>query len=1113
MDFDRLLDEVTALVNERGRVSLAALTQYFDLNDAQLVAVREELVDARASVSLENDRILVALDAKPAAAVSAERRNLTVMFVDMVGSTDLAARLDPEDLRDVVRRYQETVASATERLHGYTAQYLGDGVLIYFGFPHAHGDDPKRAVYAAHEILSALPELNAQLEKQYRIEVALRIGVHTGLVVVGDVGAGARHEALALGKTPNVAARLESIAAPGTVLLSEQTRSLLGDQFELLDLGQRELKGIEEPARVFQSLRPSGVMSAFDLAVKHKLLPMAGRKSELDLLTGGWAAAREGNGGSFEITGDAGIGKSRLIQALKDQLSANDERWTALRASPYDTNTPLYPVVALLRQTIGIDDRDSARTNFERISITLENFPGAGRRAMSLIAQLCGVAIDDDEHASALDLRAASELFAHLFMQFLLEGPRLLVVEDVHWLDPTTIALTHQLIERAPDHSMLVIISARSGFDTGELSCGATRRLRLGPLPRADVAQMIESVAGGRTLDVPVVDEIVRRTDGVPAFVEELTRMLLSSDWLIEQDDQIVANGPAPDHIPETLKDSLMARLDRLGDAKSVAQQAAVLGRTFSSELLAAVSGTERVVLDTALASLQDAQIIRKRSRMGVTEWRFRHALLQEAAYQSLLRATRQALHLVTARTIEAEFQMLASQRPERVARHFTLGGDSERALGYWQWAGEQAVENAAMREALAHVEAGMALLDELPASPLRDQRELALLSIKGSARVLIGGWAAEGLADIYQRALALVGRGGAQEHVDFQVLGGLCAFHLVRGEIDTVTLLAERLLRQGAAAHDSSSMTIAHVCLCAAGFFRGQFDDAREHAAQVAQHHDPDAPVPVSFLYGQDPAVITDSMIALMTWAQGDALSAIAISERAIATALRIKAPFSSLWANAWHARLLLECGQPTAALTLAEHTAGECARIGYSYVGALANLVAGVAALRCSDDSDGLARAHTGLQALNQSPNAMAKTYFNALIAEAEMRNGNRAPARPLIDDALAYTGVQGERFWRSELQRLDGVLLAPEDVDAATKALMTSVEQARELGAYRLLLRTANTLYEISADESPARDHAVSVLSEALERVHSADDDPELVMARERARRGANSQGGSV
>ena len=1100
MDFDRLLDEVEALVNERGRVSLAALIQYFDLTDTQLGAVRDELVEARGSVGLENERVLVALNAQPAAALVAERRHLTVMFVDLVGSTNLAGRLDPEDLHEVVRRYQETVANASERLHGYTAQYLGDGVLIYFGYPHAHDDDPKRAVYAAHAIIDALPLLNKLLMQEYGVELALRIGVHTGLVVVGDVGAGRRYEALALGKTPNVAARLESIAPAGTVLLSEQTRVLLGDQFELSDLGLRELKGIAEPLRVYQSLRPSGVMSAFDSAVKHKLLPLAGRSHELQTLTDAWAAARNGSGSTIFIVGDAGIGKSRLIQALKDQLSSNDERWTALRASPYDANTPLHPVITLLRQTTGIDDRHDARVNFERISAALASFPSAGREEALLIARLCGVPMTDKEASASLDLRAATKLLVHLFMQIMLEGPRLLVVEDIHWLDPTTMALTQRLIQAASGDAMLVVLSARTGFDASTVTGPTIERVSLGPLPRADVATMIRSVADGRSVAPAVVDEIMARTDGVPAFVEELTRMLLSSDWLMEKDGQIVVIGPVPAHIPVTLKDSLMARLDRLGNAKTVAQKAAVLGRTFSSELLAAVSGIERELLDASLAALEDAQVIRKRSHLGVTQWRFRHALLQEAAYQSLLRATRQSLHLTTARVIESDFQTLASQQPERVARHFTLGGATDRALGYWQWAGEQAVEKVAMHEALAHVDEGMALLQKLPESTLRDQRELALLSIKGSARILIGGWAAEGLEEIYQRAMVLVGRGGVQEVIDFQVLGGLCAFHLVRGELETVMLLAERLLRQGSASNDAPSLTVGNVCLCIAEFFRGHFSVAREHAAQVSFHHDPQMQVPVSFLYGQDPAVITDSMMALLTWTQGDAITAMSISERAIATARHVKVPFSTLWANAWHARLLLENGELGQARALAEHTAAECARHGYAYVGALADIIAGVVHVRTGSNA-GIERVRAAMATLNKSPNVLAKSYFHALGGEAELHQGDRVAAHRVIEQGLVSTGQYGEHFWRSELHRLRALVQAPDDLHAARQSLATALAQARDLGAFRLVLRAANTAFELSGDSALEREQARSALTEALAQVNATDADPEIRLARER------------
>ena len=1103
MDFDRLLDDVTALINERGRVSLGAVAQYFDLAPSLLDAVRDELVEARQSVRLENGRIFVALDAKRSPDAAAERRNLTVMFVDLVGSTRLAGRLDPEDLREVVRQYQLAVTSATERFHGYTAQYLGDGLLIYFGYPHAHGDDPRRALFAAHAIMDQMPPLNVRLNERFGVELALRIGVHTGLVVIGDVGAGERHEALALGNTPNVAARLEAAAQPDTIYVSELTRALLGDQFELEDLGAHQLKGVDESMNVFRSIRVSGVDSAFDASVKHKLLPLAGRRDELAQLDTLWQRACERRGSALLVSGDAGIGKSRLIQALKNQLSDADQRWTALRASPYDANTPLLPVITLLRQTIGIEQSHSPAANYARIEKGLARFNIGHAHAARVIASLCGVEPDDAK--TPVDLRIASQIFETLFIQMMEEGPRLLVVEDLHWLDPTSMALIRRLIEQVGGKSMLVLVSARSQFDLATLGVRDMPTLRLGPLPEEDVGTMIDAVALGFILAPEVRDEIIQRTDGVPAFVEELTRMLLASEWLVERDDQLVPNGPAPDNIPVTLKDSLMARLDRLGDAKVVAQEAAVIGRTFTAQLLGAVSDMDAAKLDQALTALCDAQVIRSRSRLGTsTTWRFRHALLQEAAYQSLLRATRQTLHQKIALALESQFQVQAAQQPERVARHFTLGGDSERALGYWQWAAEQAVEKAAMKEALAHVGEAMQLLQAQPASSMRDQRELALLSIQGSATVLIGGWAAEGLAQIYQRALALVGRDRGKEHVDFQVLGGLCAYHLVRGEMDTVSLLADRLLRQGAASRDRSSLAVAHVCLCFAGFFRCRFDEAAKHAREVELHYDPDARVPVSFLYGQDPAVITDTVMAIMTWAQGDTRGAMAISERAIVIAKRVTTPFSTLWANAWHARLLFETGQLHDAHVLADVTARDCERKGYAYVAGLANLVAGAAAIAmntsAAERDAGLERVRSAMRSFNQNPNVMAHTYFNTLSAWSEIQAGDVDVARQVLRTGLEISEGKEDHFFRSELLRLSGELVLASDPDAACVSLVAAIDDATSIGAYRLALRAALGLHRMSEDGSEQRALASRELVSALAGISGDAQDADVLAARE-------------
>ncbi|MFK7887196.1 MAG: adenylate/guanylate cyclase domain-containing protein [Gammaproteobacteria bacterium] len=1090
MDFDALLNDVTRLVRERGRVSLAAVGEYFDLTPQRLDAVRDELVSARGTLALENERILVLPDVAEEPPAEAERRNLTVMFVDLVGSSDLSGQLDPEELRDVIQRYQQMVVRCTERLHGYTAQYLGDGVLVYFGYPHAHDDDARRALYAAHDVLDQLSALNDSLHHDHGVRVDLRIGIHTGLVVVGDVGAGARHEALALGETPNIAARIESMAAPGTVMLSAATRGLLADQFELESQGDHELRGIAQPVTLYRSLRPSGVSSAFDLAVRHKLLPLAGRVEELAILTRAWNQAKTGAGSAIAVTGDAGIGKSRLIQALKDRLLENDERWTALRCSAYDVNTPMHPIIALLRQTIEIDPQDDPELNLRRIADIMSQFDTGDIDAVGIIAALCGVVRKD---APAVELGAASQLFESLFMQFLLQGPRLLVIEDVHWLDPTTMGMARRLIKHAPQSSLLVVVSARPGFDFQSLD-SELERLRLGPLPRRDIESMIDSVTEGRALAPAVVTAIVQRTDGVPAFIEELTRMLLASDWLVERDGQLLPNGPPPDRIPATLTDSLMARLDRLGDAKAIAQEAAVIGRTFTTELLSAVSRFDQDVVDDALEALRRARIIRKRSRIGDENWRFRHALLQESAYQSLLRATRQTLHLKTAETIESGFQLQAAQHPERVARHFQIGGDASRALGYWQWAAEQAVEKAATREALFHVDEAMALLAELPESTQRDLRELSLITIKGSALILIGGWAAPGLADIYDRALALVARSGQGAHVDFQVLGGLCAYHLVRGELDTVSVLATRLLKQGRASDDAASLTVANVCQSFAAFFHGDFDAARRFANEVTLHYDPDTPVPVSFLYGQDPLVITQTMLALLTWSEGDTVESLKVSERAMQQARRVRAPFSALWADAWHARLLFECGDTAEAYALARVTRRECEKNDYGYVAGLSSLVVGAAAQANVAPEAGIDDLRAVLKDFSRVGNVLAHTYFNALCAAGELAVGDVDGARTVIDSALGEVGGGSEAYWRGELYRLRGELLCPSDALAASADFRAAVEEANRQGAHRLSLRAALRWHQFLPDELAA----IEALRVAARHVMPYAQDPEIAAA---------------
>ena len=631
----------------------------------------------------------------------AERRQLTVMFCDIVESTAIAARLDPEELRDVVRGCQEVAVAAIERFHGHVAQYLGDGLLAYFGWPRAHDDDAPRAVHAALAVLDATKTLAERMRIEHGIALELRIGIHTGPVIIGDLGSGRHQERLALGEAPNVAARLQALAGPGRIVLSDATARLLEERFFLEDLGPQPLNGMPEPVRVHRVVGETGIRSRFDIAASTALLPLAGRRGELECLVGLWESARHGHGRIALVSGEPGVGKSRLVQALKQHVSGHGHRWGSLRCSPYFTSTPLYPATELWLQAMELA---GATTPPARLAWLEEELRGHGfdlQTAVPRFAKLLRIPLPEGRYSAAPgtpeELREqAIEGVIQIIFSLAGRQPFLLVVEDLHWVDPTTAEMLRRLAERAAGRALLAVYTSRPRI---EHDCGRPHivRLELNRLPDDAVNEMIAMLGVRCALTGETARAIRERADGVPAFVEELCRYVLDASG----EPGVQLRG-----IPATLRDSLMARLDRTGEAKQLAQLAATIGRWFSERLIEAVAKIPRERLHRDLARLVAAQVLVQDGEPPNVVYSFRHALMQELAYDSLLKRTRARYHAEIAATMEAGFSELAEQRPELLAHHFAAAGDSRKAVEYFERAGRPAGAKSAVAETLVDTRA-----------------------------------------------------------------------------------------------------------------------------------------------------------------------------------------------------------------------------------------------------------------------------------------------------------------------------------------------------------------------------------------------------------------------
>jgi class 3 adenylate cyclase/tetratricopeptide (TPR) repeat protein len=941
--FEEMLDQALAMLQRRGRVTYRTLQRQFNLDDAALEDLKEALLYAHPHVADDPGhglrwrgettstpppvpsapppaprlaaQDLHATQAEPSPTgprtPEAERRQLTVLFCDLVDSTVLASRLDPEEWREVVPAYQSTCAAVIQRYDGHIAQYLGDGLLVYFGYPRAHEDDAQRAVRTGLGMVEAMAQLNARLTRERGVELAVRLGIHTGLVVVGDVGSGTRQEQLALGETPNVAARLQGIAAPNTLVISAATLPLLGGFFASQSLGTPRLKGVAQPLEVYRVLYESMARSRLEAAGSTGLTPLVGREPEVALLLERWAQVKDGLGQVVLLSGEAGIGKSRLVQVLTEQVASEPQGWlTPCQCSPYYQNTALYPMIELLeRVALRFEREESSQQKLNKLEGFLVQYGLPLAETVPLFAALLSLPLTADYAPLTVSPEQQKQKTLHALLTILLriaaQQPVLFVTEDLHWVDPSTLEFLTLLVDQGPTARILALFTCRPDFTPPWTGRSHLTQVTLNRLPRRQAAELTGRVAHGKALPPEVVEQVVAKTDGVPLFVEELTKMVLESGLLQERAERYALTGPLPPlAIPTTLHDSLMARLDRLAAVKGLAQLGATLGREFSYELLQAVSLWDEDTLQRGLHQLVEAEFLYQQGLPPQATYRFKHALIQDAAYQSLLKSTRQQSHQRIAQVLEARFPELCEAQPELVAQHYTAAGCDEQAIPYWQRAGQHASERSAHVEAISHFTTGIELLTTLPETPERTQQALALYIALGAALQITKGNAAPEVEHAYTQARALCPQVGETPALA-PVLFGLWRYYNTRSQLHTARELGDTLLRLAQHAHDPALAVVAHYALGATWMWLGALPAARQHIEAGIARYTPDQRCAPVFRMGLDPGVGCHVYAAMTLWVLGYPAQALAHLHEALALAHELSHPYSLVLARCWAAHV----------------------------------------------------------------------------------------------------------------------------------------------------------------------------------------------------------------
>jgi class 3 adenylate cyclase len=1037
------------------------------------------------------------LHRRPTSALAGgERRQLTVMFCDLVGSTQLATQLDPEDMGDLIRAFQGTVAAAVAPFAGHVAKLMGDGALVYFGFPRAHEDDAERAARAGLALVQAVRTLG----RERGVELEVRAGIATGLVVVGEImGEGEARERGVVGETPNLAARLQGLAEPGSIVIAEATRRLLGGSFNLKALGSQSLKGFSTPVPAWAIVRKAENLSRFEASRPAALTPFVGREQEVALLLERWRDAVEGEGQVVLLSGEAGIGKSRILATLRERIGG--ERHIALRyqCSPHHVNDAFYPIIGQIRHAAGFVERDPVAARLDKLDAMITRSGVEAKDAAPYLASLLSVPTEGRYRAlgmapSELKERTIVALIA-LFVGLAKSAPVLGVLEDAHWIDPTSLDVFGRLVETLRGLRGLLVVTFRPEFAAPWIGRAHVTALALNRFGRRQAVTMVDHVTGGKAFPAEVLEEIVAKTDGVPLFVEELTKTVLESGQLREERGGYALATPlTPLAIPSTLQDSLMERLDRLAPVKEIAQIGAAIGREFPYHLLEAVSPIKGVALQDALRQLMASDLVYGRGTAPEATYIFKHALVQDTAYASLLRSRRQRIHADIAQALLEQFTDQVDSAPAMVAHHYTEAGMAEPAARYWLAAAELALSRSAHVEAERYTNAGLGLIARLTEEPERHSLELALLVARANSLLALKGYAAAETVAALTSAKRHLDAGIGTDLQRFSVLYGLCFANMAAARIEPTFALARQFMEVADRQDDTAYRLVGYRLLGNSQFLAGQHREALQTLQQAEQYRDHGRQKLLSYRFALDPgfAVLNHQIRAL---------SFLGL----FGQAARVREQVLSELPGHGHAATVASCKlwavvTPKLLFGDVEESGGEsaeliryCADKKVEQVRLWAALFHACACAIVKPTDNNIEALRDAMDAHHRSGGRTGDSVYMCHLAEALLKAGSVEGPAKVLQEGFTFVEDSGERYYLAELHRLQGqiALNRPEpDREQAQICFLQAIEIAREQEARMLELRAATDLARLWRDIGSHNDPR-ALLEPILAAIEGGDD----------------------